>query len=522
MVRTSAPGDSIAPLRLSAILMSSLSQGLLPLRDATLQQLGGSALPVPRYDRKCSRSGIVHIGVGGFNRSHLAVYLDDLLGSGGSSEWGEFGIGLLSGDKALHTALAAQDFLYGVMERDTACQSYRVIGSLTGHAYAPEETGHVINRLSAEDCKIISLTVTEGGYFLEDSTGRFLADDTSIERDLQNPDTPATWLGYVAAAAERRIQLGRAPFTLLSCDNLQSNGNTARAALLAFAGLRSDALQNWIAANVTFPNSMVDRITPRTTQQDRDSIAQQTGVDDLCPVVTEPFRQWVLEDKFAAGRPNWEAVGVQMSDDVDQYEKTKMRLLNGGHLCLAYCSALLSLEFVADAIADPLIHRLLAAFLAEVRVTLQDLPGIDLEQYIASIVHRFSNVTIRDQIPRICSDGTAKMSKYIVPALTDLLASGGSPKIIPLIIATWLLYSTGRAESGTQLVLSDPGIRALDTFLNSGAAQASLALSVRSIFGDLASRYPNFAKDVQQSLDSLRNSGIRSTIEQTLNHPHRS
>jgi mannitol 2-dehydrogenase len=306
------------------------------------------------------------------------------------------------------------------------------------------------------------------------------------------------------------------PFTLLSCDNLQSNGDTSRKALLAFAGLRSDSLQNWIAANVTFPNSMVDRITPRTTDEDRAAILRDYSIDDLCPVVTEPFRQWVLEDNFAAGRPALEKADVQFSSEVDLYEKTKMRLLNGGHICIAYCSALLGLRFVSNALADPLLHQLLTSFLAEVRVTLHDLPGISLDDYTASVLHRFSNVTIRDQIPRICSDGTAKMSKYIVPALTDLLAAGAPSQLPQLVIATWLFYLKGHAEDGTPITISDPLVDALSPFVASGGTDASLALSVRRVFGDLSVRHPQFAMNVQHYLNQLQAFGVRATIADAL------
>jgi mannitol 2-dehydrogenase len=458
----------------------------------------------------------VHIGVGGFNRSHLAVYLDDLLEIGGENRWAEYGVGLLPADRGIHDALAAQDFLYGVLERDVGIENYRVIGSLVGHLYAPQEPEAVIARLAAPECRIISLTVTEGGYFLDDGSREFLAADAAIRRDLENPSQPTTWLGYVAAAVVRRKEQQGAPFTLLSCDNLQANGDTARKALLAFAELRGGGLRSWIETHVAFPNSMVDRITPRTTDEDRERIAAKFGVHDWSPVVTEPFRQWVLEDEFAAERPPWERVDVKMTTDVAPYEKTKMRLLNGGHFCIAYVAALLGFETVAEAVADAQLRELLTQFLAEVRGTLRDLPGIDLEEYAASVVRRFANPAIGDQIARICSDGSAKVTKFILPALVDLLESQAEPRILPLVIASWLRYQLGVAEDGRRYVIADPGVSVLDALVAAGAQSASDALAVRPVFGNVGVWYPELAPSIQNELDNLRTIGVRASLAKAL------
>ncbi len=324
------------------------SQSPISLKASALTHLPGSVVR-PRYHRQLTRPRLVHIGVGGFNRSHLAVYLDDLLSMGASDRWGEFGIGLLAHDKQINHALASQDYLYGVLELDSDREEYRVVGSLVGHLYAPESAEAVLERLSSPECSIISLTVTEGGYFTEDSSGRFLPDHPDIRHDLAHPDSPRTWLGYVAESALRRMRHHQKAFTLLSCDNLQSNGATARKALLAFAGGRSTQLRRWIESNVAFPNSMVDRITPKTTDADRDHILRNFGIVDESPVVCESFRQWILEEDFAAGRPAWELAGAQMTDDVAPYEKTKMRLLNGGHSAIGYAADLIGVTYISEA-----------------------------------------------------------------------------------------------------------------------------------------------------------------------------
>ena len=487
----------------------------VPLRASSLGQLS-DAISRPRYDRGRISSGIVHIGVGGFNRSHLAVYLDDLLGSSESNRWGELGVGLLPHDKLIHSALTQQDFLYGLLNVDSNQMSYRIIGSLTGHLYAPESSEEVLEKLCSPDCAIVSMTVTEGGYFIEDASGRFLADRDDIRHDLEDPDHPITWLGYVAEAAQRRMLRGATPFTLLSCDNLQANGTTARNALLSFGEARSSALRKWMETNISFPNSMVDRITPGTTEENRAAIAEKFGVIDLAPVVSESFRQWVLEDNFLAGRPAWELQGAQMTTDVAPYEKTKMRLLNGAHSAIGYAADLLGHRTIADAVGDPLLHELLIRFMAEVRPTLQQLPGIDLDAYSASIVKRFSNAAIRDQVARICSGGCAKIAKFIVPSLADLLESRTSPGVLTFVIASWLHYLRGTDESGRALSISDPGLERMQPFLAAGASDARLALSVRPLFGELAFTHPQLVSAVQSALDKLRTDSVRETLAQTL------
>jgi mannitol 2-dehydrogenase len=481
-----------------------------------------SDLATPRYERQQAAPKIVHVGVGGFNRSHLAVYLDDLLAMDSRENWGEFGVGLLPDDRAMQDALNQQDYLYGVLERDANVENYRVIGSLLGHHYAPAQREAVLRQMTSPECGIVSLTVTEGGYFLDASARQFLQDDAAIQKDLKSPVAPATWVGYVAEAASRRMKLGLGPFTLMSCDNLQSNGEAARAALVAFADLRGGGLRAWIETNVQFPNSMVDRITPRTTDADREFIAEKFGVLDLAPVVTEPFRQWVLEDKFAAGRPPWARAGVMMTPDVAPYEMTKTRLLNGGHFCIAYFAALLGIETVAEAVADAQLHKLLAQFLAEVRLTLRDLPGIDLEEYIATILRRFANPTIRDQIARICSDGSAKITKFVLPSVADLIKAGRVPQILPLVIASWLRYQQGTTEDGDRYAINDPGANLLDNFVSDGARDVSLALKIPALFGEVFLRHPELMQTIQNELDNLRTSGMRASLANALLRNERS
>jgi len=487
----------------------------IALSNATLSRLDASIVR-SSYDRSQMVPRLVHIGAGAFNRSHLAVYLDDLLACKDEPRWGEFAVGLLPTDKVIHAGLTAQENLYSLLLMDTGQENLRVVGSLVGHLYAPADPEAVLKRMTAAECTIISLTVTEGGYFIEDASGRFLEEHTDVRHDLKNAAAPRTWLGYVAEAAARRMQMGRGPFTVLSCDNLQGNGAIARKALLAFAAARSGALQRWIEENVAFPCSMVDRITPRTTDENRATIAEKFGVQDAVPVVCETFRQWVLEDRFAASRPAFERAGAQMTADVAPYEKMKMRLLNGGHSTLGYFADLLGLDFIRDAAADPLLRRLLEAYMDEVKHAVPKLPGIDLDEYADTVVRRFTNTAIRDQVARICSEGCAKIAKFLTPPLADLLRNGDSPSVLPLVIAGWLHYQRGIDEQGRAMTMADGQAALLRPFVESGCADSRLALDVPALFGNLAADFPAWATAVQHDLDMLRSQGVRTTIAKVL------
>jgi mannitol 2-dehydrogenase len=261
---------------------------------------------------------------------------------------------------------------------------------------------------------------------------------------------------------------------------------------------------------------MVDRITPRTTDKNRMTIAEKFGVKDAVPVVCETFRQWVLEDRFAAARPAFERVGAQMTADVAPYEKMKMRLLNGGHSTLGYFADLLGLDFIRDAAADPLLRRLLNAYMCEVKHTVPKLPGIDLDEYAETVVRRFSNTAIRDQVARICSEGCAKIAKFLAPPLTDLLRNGNSPRVLPLVIAGWLHYQRGFDEQGRAMTMADGHAALLKPFVESGCADARLALNVPALFGNLAAEFPAWAATVQHNLDLLRAKGVRTTIAKVL------
>jgi mannitol 2-dehydrogenase len=278
-------------------------------------------------------------------------------------------------------------------------------------------------------------------------------------------------------------------------------------------------LRRWIESNVTFPNSMVDRITPKTTEAHREFIARKFGIQDLSPVVCESFRQWVLEDDFASGRPAWELAGAQITTNVAPYEEIKMRLLNGGHSSIGYAADLLGYSYIAEAMGDPLLKQLLIQFMTEVRQTLKQLPGIDLDSYSATIVKRFSNPAIRDQVSRICSNGCAKIARFILPSLEALLTAGIRPRVIPLVLACWLHYAAIR-DRETPSTIDDPAIESLRPFLASGGSDAALALSTGTLFGGVVDAHPGIVSEVHRHLDRLRSHGARATLAAALGQDH--
>jgi mannitol 2-dehydrogenase len=486
-----------------------------PLCEATLNALS-HAVELPKYSRKDLTPAIVHIGVGVFNRSHQAVYLDDLLGITGIQRICEWGIGLMPADRMIDAALKEQDHLYTVFVRDEEGEAVRVIGSLIAHTYAPECTEEAIARLSAPETEIISLTVTEGGYFLDADTHHFDNTHPDIQFDLQHPETPRTFPAYIVQAAKRRINNGGKPFTILSCDNIQGNGDAARSTILGFAEMVDASVCRWMREHVSFPNGMVDRITPTTTEKDRAALVERYGVADRVPVVTEPFRQWVLEDKFVGVRPAFDRVGVQFTTDVVPYEQVKIRLLNGGHFAIAYASALLGIPLVSDAIADHQIKKFLQEYHREVLPAVPQVPGIDPGDYTVSVVKRFSNPTILDQIDRICSGGTGKLISFILPTMRELKRQRRAMRIIPAVIASWLFYLRGKREDGSDVEIEDPLKGQLISFLNAGATDAGRVLSVRALFGDLTEGSDELIAQVQQFLDCLYESGTRRMMESAI------
>ena len=478
----------------------------IKLSEATLHTL----LPevrIPAYLRHELKQHTVHIGVGGFHRAHQALYLDDLLAIPGHERWGECGVGVLPADVRM------RDCLYTLVERSGDGQTARVIGSLVDSLHAPSERETVIERMASPDTRIVSLTITEGGYFLDEGTGEFLTDHPAIQHDVQHPEAPATSMGLIAAALDRRRQRGLPAFTVMSCDNLQGNGDISHRVLLGFTALGNPALQQWIAENVAFPNSMVDRITPVTTAADRAFVAERFRVEDAWPVVAEPFRQWVIEDHFCNGRPAWEIVGAHMIQDVAPYEIMKMRLLNGSHLAMAYLGALAGFTYVDEILADELFRDFIAAFMEEVTPVVPFIPGTSVTEYKQTLMKRFSNPTINDQVTRICSEGSAKHPKWLLPSIAELNAKSGSTKLLSLVVAAWIFYlGHGLNECGEPLEILDARAGELTTLAASAGLSPLPVLQVRTIFGEQLPANAAFVTAVEKAMQSLASEGTRSTI----------
>ena len=484
-----------------------------PLSAATVNLLQPE-VQVPAYDRRALVPHTLHIGVGGFHRAHQALYLDDLLAMQGTERWGECGVGVLTTDSRMRDALTGQDFLYTLAERSATTQTARVIGSMTGYLYAPDSHEAVLEKMAAAETRIVSLTITEGGYFLDEGTGEFLSEHPAIRHDLEHPDRPTSSIGLLAEALDRRRVRGLAPCTIMSCDNLQENGHVIGRILRAYASLSNPALERWIAANVAFPNSMVDRITPATTPADIAWLRSRFGIDDAWPVVTEPFRQWIIEDTFSNGRPRWERVGAQFTTDVASYEIMKMRLLNGSHLAMAYLGALMGLTYVQDIMADPLLVSFLESFMEEVTPVVPAIPGVSIAAYKQSLLDRFANPTINDQVTRICSEGSAKIPKWLLPSIQQLLEAGAPTRLLSLVVASWIFY-LGRGEdwSGRALDIVDARAPELMPIARAAGSDPRPVLAMRSIFGERLPANSAFVQAVEDALRMLARLGASATVK---------
>jgi mannitol 2-dehydrogenase len=472
-------------------LLTGYNASMIRLSNAALPQI---TVPKPRYDRAQVTNGIVHLGVGGFHRAHQAVYLDDLMNEGKALDWGLCGVGLLQQDARMRDSLVPQDELYTVMTRDAEGDKARVIGSITRYLLASNDAEALLDTLAAPETRIVSLTITEGGYTVDD------------------PQRPPIAFRYLLDALERRCKMHTAPFTVLSCDNVQSNGLAASEALLSCAQARDPALADWIRVHVAFPNCMVDRITPQTTEADRKLVQTEFNIDDAWPVVCEPFRQWVIEDQFCNGRPPWEEVGAQIVPDVHPYECMKLRLLNAGHSALGYLGALVGFTYIPEVASDPQFRAFLQHLWDdEVTPLLSPVPGIDLGEYKQTLLTRFANPRIADQVARICLDGSSKMPKFLLPSVQENLAQGHVPELLTLAVAGWFKYLRGKDEAGKTITIEDPSAEILQRRAEEGGDDPRSLLDLRTVFGDLGDSIP-FVAALEEDLRQLSQQGVRATL----------
>ena len=467
----------------------------------------------PNYDPTAVRFGIVHLGVGAFTRAHQAVFTEDVLAAG-DRRWGTLGVSLRSAET--RDALLPQSGLYTLSVRGAEAEQLRVVAALTGLAVAPENPRALITAMAAPDVKIVSLTITEKGYCHDAATAALREDHPDVVHDLANPDKPRSALGFIVAALAKRRAAGVAPFTVLTCDNLPANGKTVKRVLTRFAGLRDAELGKWVSDTLACPCTMVDRIVPATTDEDRVRIAGLLGVTDAWPVVTEPFSQWVIEDHFPQGRPDWAA---EFTSDVAPYELMKLRLLNGAHSSLAYLGFLAGRETVADAMAEPAIAVFVARLMHdEVTPVLKVPPGADVETYKRALLERFRNPALKHRTWQIAMDGSQKLPQRLLGTVRDRLAKGLPIPCLALGVAAWMRYVTGKDEIGNGIDVRDP----LKDELRRRADAAGLVaerlvpalLGVTSIFGKDLPCDSRFTGPVTEALGWLLTKGALATLRE--------
>ncbi len=485
----------------------------LPLNSRTLPYWRGR-LPVPAYERDLVTPGVVHVGVGGFHRAHQAMYHDRMMNDGADLGWGICGVGVLAADRAMQQALDAQDGLYTlVLKHSDGTYEPRVIGSVVEYLFAPDDPEAVIEKMAAEPTRIVSLTVTEGGYNVSDITGEFDAASPGVLGDLEPGAVPRTTFGLITEALRRRRARDLAPFTVVSCDNLPGNGELSKRVFTAFARLRDPELADWISGAVRFPNSMVDRITPATTDADRAEVADRFGIDDRWPVVCEPFVQWVLEDDFADGRPPYEDAGVQLVGEVEPYELMKLRLLNGSHQALCYFAYLTGYRLVHEAAQDPLFQAFLRGYMdQEATPTLPPVPGVDLTGYKRTLLERFANPQIRDTIARLCAQSSDRIPKFLLPVIRQQLATGGEIKRSAAVVASWARYAEGTDERGGPIDVVDRYSERLTSLARRQREDPGAFITNRDLFGNLAGN-ERFMTAYQAALTSLHQHGARATLQ---------
>lgn len=493
---------------------SGVTADLIELNSENLDAIAARGVAAPRYDRSAVTAGIVHLGVGAFHRVHEAVYTDDLL-QGGATEWGICGVGVLPQDARMAQVLRAQDHLYTVIVKDGGGDvSARVIGSLVDYLLAPEDPDAVVARIASPETRIVSLTITEGGYSVNEATGAF--DPTpEVLADLEPGATPSTAFGLVVAGLARRRAEGTGPLTVMSCDNLPGNGELAKLAFCAFAERLDPALAAWMEVEVAFPNTMVDRIAPVTTDADRELLADTFGVKDGWPAVSEPFSMWVIQDRFVAGRPAWEDAGATIAHDVRPYELMKLGLLNSSHQALAYFGHLLGHVYADQAATDPDIADLVTRYLTEATPSIPQDDEMDLPGFRDQLLPRFSNTAIGDTVARLAAFSSDRIPQWLVPVIRKNLAAGRPVPYAAAIVASWARYAEGVDEDGEPIDAVD---RRWEDRHAAALAQADDPLAFvrdRNLFGDLADD-PAFTEPYLAALRTLRTDGARATLKEAL------
>jgi mannitol 2-dehydrogenase len=475
----------------------------------------GKSLKVPNYARSSLKAGILHFGVGNFHRAHLAVYLDDLFNKGLDHDWALVGAGVMPFDEAMRQRLLVQDYLTTVVEQDNELSTAHVTGPLIDFI-SPNDKKAMMEKLCDPAIRIVSLTITEGGYFVDPATGKFDPANLAIAHDGAHPHEPKTVFGFLVAGLAARRAIGLQPFTVMSCDNVPHNGVVTRNAVVGLAKISNLALAEWIKSNVAFPNAMVDRITPATGDRERKICAEVFSVEDSWPVFCEEFKQWVVEDNFPSGRPAWEKVGAQFVEDVTPFEYMKIRILNGGHAVIAYSGALLDVHYVHEAMEHPLVHAYFEKVeQSEIIPTVPPVPGTNIQDYYKLIDRRFSNPKIGDTERRLCLDGSNRQPKFIVPVIADNLKAGRSIAGLALESALWCRYCAGTTDSGTVIEPNDPNWDRLQKIALEAKSNPNAWLAMVDIYGDVG-QSPVMQNEFAAALHSLWKQGTKATLEEYL------
>ena len=470
-----------------------------------------AALPVqvavPGYDRSQVRTGVVHLGIGAFHRAHQAVVFDDALNAG-DLRWGVLGASLRSPD--VRNQLVPQQGLYTVVIEDGTQRSLRIVGAVQDVRVAADDPASLVEVMASPEVHIVTLTVTEKGYCLDPASGSLKLDDPAIAADLSDLSTPVTAPGFVTAALRLRRLRGLAPFTVISCDNLPHNGARIRSAVLEMAGRIDPELHDWIAAEGAFPQTMIDRIVPATTPADIEGLSVELGVVDLGMVKTEPFTQWIIEDRFAGERPDFARFRVQLTETVGPWEDAKLRLLNGAHSSLAYLGALAGLDYVHQTVAVPVLKAFVERLWDEAEITLEPPPDLDIAKYRAELMARFSNAALRHRTRQIAMDGSQKLPQRLLATAAARLSAGRPIPALALAIAAWMRWQEGRTEAGDVVVVEDP-LAAETARLLLGATddrdRVATLLDLQAVFPPSLSADPRFRKAVLQAFLDLRRLG---------------
>jgi mannitol 2-dehydrogenase len=471
-----------------------------------------SNVATPQYTRTALTPGIVHFGVGNFHRAHLAVYLDELFNRGLNHDWAIVGAGVMPFDEVMREKLAPQDFLTTVVEQDAHVSAARVTGPMIDFI-PPSERARLMALLADPAIRIVSLTVTEGGYMINPASGKFDPNHPALQRDAQNPDDPTTVFGLILHGLKARKVAGLAPYTVMSCDNVPHNGVVTRNAVAGLARLIDTNLADWVEANVAFPNAMVDRITPGTTDRERQIALDLFGIEDNWPVFCEEFKQWVLEDTFTLGRPEFEKVGAQFVPDVTPFEYMKIRILNGGHAVIAYAGCLLDVHFVHDAMEHPLVQGFFTKVQQEEIIpTVMPVPDTNIQDYFKLINRRFSNPKIGDTERRLAFDGSNRQPKFIVPVIADNLKAGRSIVGLALESALWCRYCAGTTDSGRVTEANDPIWPRLNALALKSKDDPLQWLAMEDIYGDVA-KDESFRIAFSNWLTMLWRQGTAKTME---------